>query len=277
MIEANGVVYAAIEGIGVVRYDIGTAAALSTWSSANNLHSDTITTMAISGNQLMLGSPDNGLARFDFVAGFWLSTWTSGNWLASDAIAGVQRVGPTLYILNGDSLHTYNTTSGVFSTNYDLVTLGLAENGVSLVSWPATGPASPVNDALLIDDGSGTLLHLSPNNTPFVEGSILLASSPATEDMTALVEIDNILYVGSGDNSMVVLRYNIGSAMWMSPWDVGDNVVDLVSAQGATQGSVSLFLAKESSPSVVEMDTSGNNLQTYDCLLYTSPSPRDED
>ena len=264
MIEANGVVYAAIEGIGVVRYDIATAAALSTWSSANNLHSDTITTMAISGNQLMLGSPDNGLARFDFVAGFWLSTWTSGNWLASDAIAGVQRVGPTLYILNGDSLHTYNTTSGVFSTNYDLATLGLAENGVSLVSWPATGPASPLNDALLIDDGSGTLLHLSPNNTPFVEGSILLASSPATEDMTALVEIDNILYVGSGDNSMVVLRYNIGSAMWMSPWDVGDNVVDLVSAQGATQGSVSLFLAKESSPSVVEMDTSGNNLQTYD-------------
>ena len=181
MIEVSGVVYAALEGVGVLRYDTATASGLSTWSSANNLHSDTITHMAVSGNQLLMGSPDNGLARFDYAAGFWLSTWTSANWLADDAIAGVERIGSILYILNGDSLHTYNTTNGVFSTTYDLQTLGLDNSGVSLLTWPSNGGASPAHDALLVDDGSGNLIHLSPNQTPFVEGNIC---SPALQPPT---------------------------------------------------------------------------------------------
>ena len=133
MIEVGGVVYAAFDGVGVLRYNANTGSPLAAWSSANNLHSDTVTHMTTSGNQLLLGSPDNGLARFDYVAGFWLSTWNSGNWLASDFIAGLARVGPTLFILNGDSLHTYNTTNGVFSTTYALTTLGLADDGASLL------------------------------------------------------------------------------------------------------------------------------------------------
>ena len=129
MIEVNGIVYAAVEDIGLLRYDTNAGSALSTWSSANNLHSDRITHMATSGNQLLLGSSDNGLARFDFVAGFWLSTWTSANWLSSDTVTGIARVGPTLYILAGEDLHSYNTTNGVFATTYDLATLGLANQG----------------------------------------------------------------------------------------------------------------------------------------------------
>ena len=31
----------------------------------------------------------------------------------------------------------YNTTNGVFSTTYDLSTLGLAYDGVSLLTWPS--------------------------------------------------------------------------------------------------------------------------------------------
>jgi hypothetical protein len=264
MIEVSGVVYAALEGVGVLRYDTAATTGLSTWSSANNLHSDTITHMAVSGNQLLMGSPDNGLGRFDYAAGFWLSTWTSANWLADDAIAGVERIGSTLYILNGDSLHTYNTTNGVFSTTYDLQTLGLDNSGVSLVTWPSSGGASPAHDALLVNDGSGNLIHLSPNQTPFVEGNILLASAPATEDMTALVEVDNVLYIGSGDNSMLVLRYDISNSVWLSPWNINDNVVEMTAAPAAQQGATSLFIAMEGSPIVEEMDTSGTNLQTYD-------------
>ena len=263
MAEVNGIVYAAIDGVGVLRYDTSASSPLSTWSSANTLHSDSITHMTTSGNQLLLGSSDSGLARFDFVAGFWLSTWNSANWLTSDTIAGVERVGPTLYVLSGDALHSYNTTNGVFSTTYDLSTLGLAYDGVSLLSWPAGASAAPDNDGLLVDDGSGQLIHLSPNQTPFVEGTIPLASAPATDDMTALVELDNVLYIGSGDNSMVVLRYDVGSAAWLTPLDVGDNVLDMTAATDAA-GSTSLFLAMEGSPVVEEMDPAGTVLQTYD-------------
>jgi hypothetical protein len=125
MIEVNGVLYTAFEGAGVYRYDLTTNAPLSSWNTGNTLHSDDVTTMAVSGNQLLLGSSDNGLARFDFSAGFWLSTWTASNWLDSNDIAGLARVDSNLYILNGPSLHVYNTTNGIFSTTYALSDFGL--------------------------------------------------------------------------------------------------------------------------------------------------------
>ena len=272
MLEVGGIVYAAVQDAGVLRYDTNTGTALSTWSSANNLHSDQITHMITSGNQLLLGSPDNGLARFDVAAGFWLSTWNSGNWLASDEVAGLARVGPSLFILSGDSLHTYNTTNGVFATTYDLATLGLANDGASLLHWSATGGASPSVDALLVDDGSGNLIHLSPNQSPLIEGNIRLASAPSTDDMTALAEMDNILYVGTGDNSMEVLRYDIGASAWLTPWSVNDNAVDMVVWSDPQQGINSLFIAMEGSPVVEEMDSNGNGLQTYDGTSGCYPS-----
>ena len=271
MLEVNGVVYAAIDDVGVLRYNTATSTALSTWSSANTLHSDSITHMTTSGNQLLLASPDNGLARFDFVAGFWLSTWSSANWLTSDTVAGVERVGSTLFVLSGDALHSYNTTNGVFSTTYDLSTLGLAYDGVSLLTWPSTAGAAPSSDALLVDDGSGQLVHLSPGQTPFVEGAIRLASAPATDDMTALVELDDVLYIGSGDNSMAVLRYDIGSAAWLTPLDVGDNVIEMAVASDGS-GTNSLFLAMEGSPVVEQINTAGTSLQTYDGTSGCYPS-----
>ena len=271
MIEVAGVVYAAIEGVGVLRYDTATSSALSTWSSANTLHSDSITHMAVSGNQLLLGSSDNGLARFDYAAGFWLSTWTSANWLSSDTVAGVERIGPTLYILAGEDLHSYNTTNGVFGTTYDLATLGLANEGASLVAWPSSGGASPANDALLVDDGSGKLIHLSPNQAPFVEGELLLASAPATDEMTGLVEVDNVLYIGSADNSKLMMRYDISNSLWLTPWTVADNVIDIVTAP-TSQGASTLLLALEGSPVIEEMDISGTALQTYDGTGACYPS-----
>ena len=271
MLEVGGVVYAAIEGAGVLRYDINTGSGLATWSSANNLHSDRITHMVVSGNQLLLGSPDNGLARFDYASGFWLSTWNSGNWLDSDGIAGLARIGPTLFILNGDSLHTYNTTNGVFSTTYDLETLGLTNEGKSLLPWMSSGGASPANDALLVGDGSGNLIHLSPNQFPFVKGELLLASAPATDEMTGLVEVDNVLYLGTADNSMLVMRYDISNSVWLTPWTVTDNVIHIVAAP-TTQGTTTLFLGMEGSPVVEEMDTSGNSVQTYDGTSGCYPS-----
>ena len=83
----NGVLYVSFDDEGVVRWDLNSASALSSWSTANSLHSDEITEMMISGNQLLFASPSNGLARYDWSSGFWLSTWNDGNWLSSNSIS----------------------------------------------------------------------------------------------------------------------------------------------------------------------------------------------
>ena len=271
MVEVNGIVYASIEGAGVLRYNTANAQALSTWSTANSLHSDNVVHMMPSGNQLLLGSTDFGVGRFDFTAGFWLSTWTSANWLNSDNIAGIQRVGSVLYILNGDSLHTYNISNGVFSTTYSLSNLNLAGEGASLLLWEGVGAAAPNTPILLVDDGSGTLARLRPGQSPFVEASMVLASGPATTDMTAVVELDNVLYIGTGDDTGV-LRYDIGSAVWLTPWTgLNDNALALVAAPSAA-GSTSLFAAMETQPIVNELNQAGQILNTYDGTSGCYPS-----
>ena len=117
MIELDAVLYISFDDEGVSRYGViqQGLSSLSSWSTANSLHSDEVTQFMVSGNQLLMASSDAGLARYDWSSGFWLSTWNSGNWLASDNVAGLAQSGNTLYILNGDSIHTYNTASNVFS------------------------------------------------------------------------------------------------------------------------------------------------------------------
>ena len=86
MAEVAGVVYAAIDDVGVLRYDTTTASGLSTWSSANTLHSDSITDITVSGNQLLLGSlttawpdlttwPGSGSQRGPPPTGSQATTW----------------------------------------------------------------------------------------------------------------------------------------------------------------------------------------------------------
>ena len=270
MIEVAGVVYAAIEGVGVLRYDTATSSALSTWSSANTLHSDSITHMAVSGNQLLLGSSDNGLARFDYVAGFWLYVDLSQLAIERHRDRGRRRR-PYIALSSPERTCTPTTPPTACSARPTPATLGLANLGASLTVWPASGGASPAHDALLVDDGSGNLIHLSPNQSPFIEGELLLASAPATDEMTGLVEVDNVLYIGSADDSMLLMRYDVSNSVWLTPWTVTDNVLGVVAAP-TSQGTSTLLLTYEESPVVEEMDTSGNSLQTYDGTNGCYPS-----
>ena len=258
MAEVSGIVYASIAEAGIVRFNTANNQALSTWSTANSLHSDNVNIITTSGSQLLLGSLDNGVGRYDFSAGFWLSTWNAANWLDSNIISGLVRVSNTLYILDGTSLHTYNSTNGVFSTTYDLSDFNLAGTGSNLMVWTAVGAGAPDTDSILVDDGSGTLARLTPDTTPIYDGEILLASGPNTGDATGVVELNGILYIGSGDGSGIS-RYNVNSAVWLSPWSVGgDNVVKL-----ATDGT-SLFVALENSPVVEKFDVSTGMSTRYD-------------
>ena len=116
---------------------MNTNSALSTWTTANNLHSDSISEFLISGNQLLMASKDNGLARYDWSSGFWLSTWSSSNWLNSNYIGDLVLSNNILYILSGDALHSYNTANGIFQQTYQLSDFGLnGDVGDDLILWP---------------------------------------------------------------------------------------------------------------------------------------------
>ena len=266
MVEVGGVLYTSIEDVGVLRYDLNNNQPLSTWSTANSLHSDNVAHMTVSGNQLLLGSIDNGVGRYDHAAGFWLSTWTSANWLNSNSIGGVERVGTMLYILNGDALHAYNTTNGVFSTSYALSSFNLVGNGASLIVWDGPGGAAPSAPALLVNDASGTLAHLSPGQTPLLEGNIVLASGPSTEEMTSLLELGGILYVGGADGTSIS-RYDINNAVWLSPWSAGgEDVIEL-----ATDGT-DLFAARQPTPVIMQFNTATGSATTWDGTNGCYPS-----
>ena len=272
MAEVNGIVYAAVAGAGVLRFNTANGQPLSTWSTANSLHSDYVVAMEVSGNQLLLGSTDTGVGRFDYASGFWLSTWTSANWLNSNDIGGLQRVGSTLYILNGDSIHTYNVTNGVFSTTYSLANLNLAGNGESLLVWDAVGPAAPSSTSLLVDDGSGTLAHLVPGQTPLLEDNLVLASGPASNDMTAVVELDGMLYIGTGDGTGL-LRYDLANTVWLPPWTaLNDNVIALVTGPSSGGVSDALFAGMETQRVVKEIDANGQVVSTFDGTNGCYPS-----
>jgi len=109
-------------------------------------------------------------------------------------------------------LHTYNTSNGVFSTTYSLTDFNLAGTGQSLFPWPAQGGASPTTDALMVNDGSGTLAHLAPGASTLFAQNIVLASGPSTNDMTGVVELNGVLYIGANDGSGIS-RYDIGNAV----------------------------------------------------------------
>ena len=147
IIEAGNVLYFSFESEGVVRWDMNTNSALSTWTTANNLHSDSVTEFLISGNQLLMASEDSGLARYDWSSGFWLSTWSSSNWLNSNYIGDLVLSNNILYILSGDALHSYNTANGIFQQTYQLSDFGLnGDAGDDLILWPNIGSRSPAND-----------------------------------------------------------------------------------------------------------------------------------
>ena len=255
MLEVNGVLYISMEGAGVARYDLVSGQMLSTWSTANNLHSDQVTQLMISGNQILFASSDAGLARYDWSSGFWLSTWSDSNWLDSSDIAGLARVGDELFILNGPSLHTYNTTTGIFSTTHALSDFGLQSESESMMLWTNLGPASPSQTGLLVSDGEGTLAHLTPGNNPIMEGSILLSSGPTTDEMGLIEEINGILYI-TGDDGAGINRFDTGNTLWLAPWPLAGDVL----AMGSD--GTDLFLGTSNS-TVVQHSSSGTVLNQW--------------
>jgi len=255
IIEVNGILYFSFENEGVIRWDMNANTALSAWTTANNLHSDSVTKFLVSGNQLLMASEDSGLARYDWSAGFWLSTWSSANWLTSDNVGDVLVSNNMLYILSGDSLHTYNTGNGIFQQTYSISDFGLnGDAGDDLISWPNIGPRSPSSDKILISDGFGLLAELTPGNTPLQTGNMLIASGPTSADMEAVVELNDVIYIAAGG---FMNRYDTTQSRWLEPTFIGDSVNQL-----STDGTY-IYIAGEDS-GAHKMHDNGTILQTWD-------------
>ena len=254
MLEVDGVLYIATDGDGVMRYSVSNGVMLSDWSTANSLHSDEITSLQISGNQLLMASSDAGLARYDWSSGFWLSTWNSGNWLSSNDITGLARSGTSLYILNGDALHTYNAASNVFSGSQTIDNFGLAGEGDELILWPSSGARSPGSELILVSDGYGALVELTPGATPLNTGVLLLGSGPTSGQMIDSTELDGVLFVATDDQYLN--RFDTQASRWIEPVFIGADITRL------SNDGTHVYIAAQNGAH--QMHNNGTVLQTWD-------------
>ena len=252
--EVNGVLYFSSEGDGIERWDMASGSRLSKWTTANNLHSDSVTSFYTSGNQILMSSEDAGLARYDWNTGFWLSTWTVNNWLTSNDVSDVVVSNNVMAILNGNSLQTYNTQNGVFLQTYDLQDFGLVGEGEKLVVWPNIGVRSPTDELIMISDGGGDLAIFDTlAASPYV-GNMLLASGPTSGDMDDAVELNGILYVAADG---IMNRFDTQQSRWLTPKLIGDEVNQLV-----TDGTY-IYIAGDTT-GAHKMSDNGTILQTWD-------------
>ena len=254
IIEIDNVMYFSFENEGVVRWDMVADTQLSTWSTANNLHSDSVRSFHLAGNQLLLTSEDAGLARYDWNTGFWLSTWTENNWLTSNNVADVVVSNGIMAILNGDSIQTYNTQNGVFLQNYDLTDYGLIEDGKKLLKWPNIGQRAPSNEILLVSDGGGDLAIFDTAASPMYRENMLLASGPTSADMDDAVELNGVLFIAADG---IMNRFDTQQSRWLTPKLVGDDVNQLI-----TDGT-HIYIAGDTT-GVHKMDDNATILQTWD-------------
>ncbi|MDA9156414.1 hypothetical protein N9N88_02580, partial [Candidatus Poseidoniaceae archaeon] len=253
--EVNGVLYVSFDDEGVVRWDLNSGSALSTWSTANSLHSDEIVEMMVSGNQILFASPDSGLARYDWNSGFWLSTWTDGNWLASNSINGMARSGADLFILSGDTLHIYDTTSGVFTSSQVISNFGLTGDGSDLIVWPAIGNRAPTSELLLLGNGFGSFAELTPNPALTQTGTLLIGSGPTSSSMQDATELNGVVFVAADD---YMNRFDSQASRWLQPIYLGTTVNQLMN-----DGS-HVFIASESG--LHKMHSNGSLLQTWNSV-----------
>ncbi len=253
--EHNGLIYVSILGGGVAMWDISAMNALAPWTTANNLHSDYISDFLISGNQLLISSFDAGIARRDLSGNFWLATWNDGNWLTSNSVKGMTLVNNKIQILTEDSVHIYNTNSGVFSSTLALQSIGQSGEGQNIIHWPSGGSRAPVSDQVLVSsEGTAVFAILEPNNSPIYSGDFVIASGPQSTDLKDAMQFDGVVYVGSDD---YLDRYSISQSRWLTPLSMGDTISRIVN-DGTN------ILVGTLGSGVHLVDKQGNILDTWD-------------
>lgn len=206
--------YVSVAGDGVIRYDLSSSTS-SVWSSANVLHSDRVTAVVQMGPQVLFGSEDAGIARYNPSLNLWQATWSSANWLAADDVNGLILLDTSLWVLAGDTLQRYDTTSGVFTSHSgpsSLSSEGMAGASPLLLAWRSGGARAPADDTLLLGDGTGTFLQMRPSaNTVMGPDLVIISAPPFEEAMTAVAAHGDEVYVGGTD---LIAVYDTSVKRW---------------------------------------------------------------
>ncbi|MFL2959707.1 MAG: hypothetical protein ACJZ5P_06665 [Candidatus Thalassarchaeaceae archaeon] len=151
----------------------------------------------------------------------WLSRWSTGNTLASNNVLGTSVSDGWLHVLAGNTLQSYEISSGIFRAQETMPGLGLLDSAVSISSWPSgIGFRGPTNGMSIIIDSTGVMAMQHEDAPAGVE---YLVSSPVADPMRLAVSIedseDGQIWV-AGDTT--IDRFNNSGRRWSSPIDVTD-------------------------------------------------------
>ena len=228
----NSILYVSIWDEGVARWDLASGQTMTTWTSANWLSSDRVTSFVEEGTRLLMPTDDGGVSRYDYSGQYWLGAWSTGNGLASNDVHGVAHSGGRVFILSGDSIQEYNPVTGSLSSPLLISSYGLSRDGLDLIDWPSAGERSPALPWVMINDGSGKLIALNSSSQaqglPAYEStSILLASGPSGFEMRDVIQVGQVAWVTIGEN---VDRFDLASYRWLDPIAIGEETTKLASA-----------------------------------------------
>ena len=271
MLVVSTDVWIGTDGAGLFHYSGG---AIQHYDTQNILASDRVVDLEMAGTYLLIGLADAGVARRDLSTGNWVATWNTANWLLSDEIHSMSSVSGWVHILADDVVYSYNTTSLSFSSSWAISDLNLARaTGQILIPWPSGGNRAPMDDTVLVGDGSGTFTILRPNTLGHgwmgnTWDQMALASGPSVTDMSDVVELNGILYISGfheleGDS---IERYNIAQSRWQSALDLPGTTTGILCL--ATDGT-DLFVGTEDA-GVLQLSINGTLIQSWDTSVDLS-------
>ena len=265
MLVVSTDIWVATDGAGLFHYSAGS---IQQYDTQNVLPSDRVIDLEMAGTYLLIGLADAGVARRDLSTGNWVATWNTGNWLLSDDVHSMSAVSGWVHILADDVVYSYNTTSLSFSSSWTISDLNLARaTGQTLLPWPSGGSRAPMDDTVLVGDGSGTYTLLRPNTLGhgWNQGAwdqLVLASGPSVTDMSDVVELNGTLYISGfheleGDS---IERFNIAQYRWESALNLPTTTSGILCL--ATDGT-DLFVGTEDA-GVLQMSVNGNLIQSWE-------------
>ena len=223
----NVIISTGANGVYVIEYNLSSNQSqigiqgITRWDSGNFLASNRITDLQMMGNQLLISTENAGISRRDLATSTWLSRWSTGNTLASNNVLGTSVSDGWLHVLAGNTLQSYEISSGIFRAQETMPGLGLLESAVSISSWPSgIGFRGPTNGMSIIIDSTGVMAMQHEDAPAGVE---YLVSSPVTDPMRLAVSIEDSeggqIWV-AGDTT--IDRFNNSGRRWSSPIDVTD-------------------------------------------------------
>ena len=223
----NVIISTGANGVYVIEYNLSSNQSqigiqgITRWDSGNFLASNRITDLQMMGNQLLISTENAGISRRDLATSTWLSRWSTGNTLASNNVLGTSVSDGWLHVLAGNTLQSYEISSGIFRAQETMPGLGLLDSAVSISSWPSgIGFRGPTNGMSIIIDSTGVMAMQHEDAPAGVE---YLVSSPVTDPMSLAVSIEDSeggqIWV-AGDTT--IDRFNNSGRRWSSPIDVTD-------------------------------------------------------